>query len=85
MEGKGIIFNEQSNQDKQSYRDSQIENLQTSLASVTSQLLSMQETLGEKEIEINGLRKSLHKDQTLTIIQVLVNLYKLVFLPREAE
>lgn len=70
----------------QEYKNSQIENLQASLASVTGQLLNMQETLGEKDIEINDLTNKLNqKDHTLTIVEALIKLYTKLLLPGKVE
>lgn len=76
--------------------NNQVENLKASLEAMTKELLSMQETLGQKELQINDLRKSLNSktlqngqeknmDHTLTIIGGLINLYKVVFLPRKVD
>lgn len=63
-------------------KDEQIDNLQTSLASVTGQLLIMHENLEEKDTQINELRRKIKKqDNTLTIVQGLVNLYRFLFPP----
>lgn len=81
--GSEIVFNQ-----NMAYQKSQIENLQASLAAVTGQLLTMQETLAEKETEINDLQVKLaetpSKDHTLTLVQALINLYKFI-LPKEVE
>ena len=61
---------------------SQIANLQTSLATINQQAIFLQETLQEREQEIQHLKKCLApSDTTLTIIQALVNLYKFVSPP----
>ncbi|MBI2040246.1 N-acetylmuramoyl-L-alanine amidase [Candidatus Microgenomates bacterium] len=94
---KGKLYGEGGNtQDTINYQKDQIENLQASLASVTGQLLNMQETLGEKEMRINQLTNKLNnksvqnetvkrQDYTLTLLQALYNLYKFIFLPRRGS
>lgn len=64
----------------------QVESLQNSLALINGQFINLQQNLAEKDKEIVALRSNWDeeqnkKDQTLTIIQALVNLYKFVFLP----
>lgn len=63
----------------------EVENLQASLGLVNDRLINLQQTVVEKDMDTyssNGELKNHPKtDQTLTIIQALVNLYKLVFLP----
>lgn len=59
---------------------SQIESLQTNLASLNQQAIFLQETLQEREKEIQTLKMG-PVDNTLTIIGALVNLYKSFFPP----
>lgn len=73
--------------------ESQVSNLQASLASVNQQLIFLQETLQEREQELNQLKStqsvigitesSLHNpaDNTLTLVGVLINLYQFLFPP----
>ena len=76
--------------------ESQIDSLQTSLASVNQQVIILQETLQEREQEIADLKSRVNQmpvatdepaspksDTTLTIFQALFNLYKFVFWPRK--
>ena len=76
--------------------DADDENLNGTLASMTSELLLMQELLGQKELEINDLRKSLDEtymqkeinpktDQTLSLVGALIKLYKFFILPKGAD
>ncbi len=73
---------------------SQVDSLQTTLASVNQQVIILQETLQEREKEIADLKSrtnhlpvttdepsSSKSDPTLTIFQALFNLYKFVFMP----
>ncbi|MEK7617162.1 MAG: N-acetylmuramoyl-L-alanine amidase [Patescibacteria group bacterium] len=63
----------------------QIENLQTSLGLVEQQRISLQEALQEREKQILALKgQEKDADNTLTIVQALINLYKLI-LPRRVE
>lgn len=64
---------------------SQIENFQTTLASLNQQVIILQETLQEREKEIAELKGSQNTsvDETLTIVGGLINLYKFIFLPKE--
>ncbi|MBI2600038.1 N-acetylmuramoyl-L-alanine amidase, partial [Candidatus Daviesbacteria bacterium] len=76
---------------KASDLETQVSNLQTSLASVNQQVILLREVLQEREQEINKLKMAtssptqakseLKVDQTLTIIQALVNLYKFLLPP----
>lgn len=72
---------------------SQIDSLQTSLASVNQQLIILQEILQQKDQEIQRLKdqsassnqpvlSNQKHDSTLTLIGALINLYKFIFLPR---
>lgn len=72
---------------------SQVENLQTTLASLNQQVIILQETLQERDHEIEDLKmrlseskgavgkEKLYTDNTLTIVGVLINLYKFIFPP----
>lgn len=75
---------------------SQVDSMQTSLASINQQVIFLQETLQERDQEIAQLKNRLQedgspvnppealppkKDATLTILQALFNLYKFVFMP----
>jgi len=72
---------------------SQVESLQSSLASVNQQVISLQQSLQEKDQEIIELRKRFKEtqsiqpmpkvDDTLTIAQALINLYQFVLPPRK--
>ncbi len=58
----------------------QIENFQTTLASLNQKVISLQETLQEKDSEINTLKENTKTDQTLTIVGALIKLYQYIFL-----
>lgn len=62
---------------------SQVDSLQASLASVNQQVISLQESLQERDEEITNLKRVAHLDQTLTLPQALINLYKLLLPPRK--
>lgn len=65
--------------------ESQVDNLQTSLATLEQQKISLQESLADREKQLTALAlNSVKADDTLTIIEGLVKLYKFFFLPREA-
>jgi len=74
---------------------SQVDSLQTSLASVNQQLITLSENLQEREKEISDLKATIlqsnqaniapHTDTTLTIIGALSNLYTFIFPPQKAE
>lgn len=67
---------------------SQIENLQTTLASLNQRVIILQEALQERDQEISELKMkqaTKNSDTTLTIIGALVNLYKFVFPPGKME
>lgn len=79
---------------------SQVNNLQVSLASVNQQLITLQETLAEREQEINQLKSSSpppvvtiptepqpqpQPDTTLTLVGALINLYQFLFPPRKVS
>lgn len=85
-------------EDANSLRD-QISNMQTSLTSINQQVLILQESLKAKDQEINNLRSNgltatttprepsvvLPKvDNTLTLTDLAVNLFKFIFWPRSA-
>ncbi len=72
--------------------ESQIDNLQTTLASLNQQVIILQEMLQEKDQEIAELemrliqrsqetQTQLRLDNTLTITGILINLYKFIFQP----
>lgn len=70
---------------------SQIDNLQTTLASLNQQVISLQEALQERDQEIARLKnvsamktssvQPEKKDETLTLIGALVKLYKFILQP----
>lgn len=74
---------------------SQVDNLQASLASVNQQVINLQESIQSKDQEINQLRERLlpippspspepqppKPDSSLTIVGALINLYKFIFPP----
>lgn len=72
-------------------RGAQVESLQTSLASLNQQVIFLQEGLLERDQQINNLRAQLTKgdgvpppkpeDNTLTIVDALINLYRFIFPP----
>lgn len=61
----------------------EVENLQASLGLVNGNLVNLQQNLTEKEEQISTLMSQTagKNDQTLTIIEALLNLYKFIFLP----
>lgn len=79
--------------------ESQINSLQTSLASINQQLISLKEALQEREQEINRLKAVVipvpvqpqpqpkepvqPPDTSLTLVGALINLYKFLFPPRK--
>ena len=77
----------------------QINNLQVSLSSVNQQVFVLQQTIQQKDQEIDRLKERLesqpelvakinseHKiDTTLTIIGALINLYNFIFPPRKTD
>ena len=84
--------------DVQTTYESQINNLQASLASVNQQLISLQDTLQGREQEINELKNNKitdkdiqsellnqSSDTTLTIIGALIKLYKFLSPSRKAD
>ncbi len=74
---------------------SQVENLQTTLASLNQQVIILQEALQERDQEIADLKERFiqsqlqqteeQRDNTLTIVGVLINLYKLAFPPGKTQ
>lgn len=68
-----------------------IDSLQASLASINQQAIFLQEAVAEKDKQINDLKKALAEksvsdsykrpDHTLTILDLVVNLYRLIFPP----
>lgn len=95
---QGIKKDTQSDEEQTGLLKSQVDSLQTSLASVNQQAISLQEALQERDQQIAQLKQQLkssssdtltHRytdtpevDTTLTITDALINLYKSVFLPR---
>lgn len=81
---------------------SQVENLQTTLASLNQQVIILQEALQERDERIKDLETRLSEcllasetlsgqtakeqrvDNTLTIVGLLINLYKFLFPPGKA-
>lgn len=62
----------------------QIENFQTTLASLNQKVISLQEAIQEKDAEIVSIKENTKTDQTLTIIGALIKLYQYIFLPGKA-
>lgn len=62
----------------------QIENFQTTLASLNQKVISLQESVQEKDTEIMSLKENTKTDQTLTIVGALIKLYQYIFLPGKA-
>jgi len=77
-----IVFNS----NKPESVDAQVDNFQTTLASLNHQIISLRETLGEKDKEIEELKllSGENQDKTLTITEALINLYKFIFPPGKA-
>lgn len=88
-----IVFNSST---EPTNLESQVQNLQTTLASLNQQVIVLQETLQEREQKIKELETELTEckqegdlptqprvDDTLTIVGAFIKLYKL-FLPGEA-
>lgn len=77
-----IIFNQKPQDDSE-----RVASLQTSLGTVYTQLISVREMLAEREAQINQLKNTAtapaRADHTLTVVEVLIKLYRLLFLPRE--
>ncbi len=70
-----IVFNTNSN----TQSNTQIESLQLSLATVNTKLISCQESL--QQAQKGETKVALDRDQTLTMTDALVNLYKFIFPP----
>lgn len=68
-----IVFNSPS---QTADLESQIQNLQTTLASLNQQIIVLQEALQERDQKIKELEKAEQADHTLTIVGLLINLYK---------
>lgn len=65
----------------------QISNLQTSLSTINQSVLSLQEALEEKDKEIINLRSQVEtekNEESLTLANLFINLYKFIFVPRKA-
>lgn len=64
---------------------SQVDSLQTSLASLNQQVIFLQETLLERDRQISSAPtlSPKQKGNTLTIVDALINLYKFIFPPRK--
>lgn len=71
---------------------SQVSNLQDSLAVVNQQLITLKEILADREKEVSELKQSLASqttsesvqvDTTLSLVGALINLYQFLFPPRE--
>lgn len=82
-----IIFNQKPQDDSE-----RVASLQISLGTVYTQLISVREMLAEREAQLSEFKKMIapHKsapperaDYTLTVVEVLIKLYRLLFLPRE--
>ncbi len=93
MSSGGIIFNSpaESNakpdpKEKALILKSQVDSLQTTLASVNQQLIFLQEAVAEKDQQINQLKQA-EKDgkvesnsvESVSITQALINLYNFIF------
>ena len=72
---------------------SQVDSLQTTLASVNQQVIFLQEAIQEKDQQINDFKQQptpvpgnqLPLDHTVTIVGVLMSLYKFIFPPRSTN
>lgn len=85
-----IVFNpQQSGSSSEDVLKAQIENLQTTLAFLNQQVISLQEALQERDREIVDLKHNLYPsepkkeetpriDETLTVLGALIKLYELV-------
>jgi hypothetical protein len=72
----------------------QIENFQTTLASLNQKVISLQESVQEKDAEIAKLQGNtlqvgpdswrVRSDETLTIVGALIKLYQYIFLSGKA-
>ena len=73
---------------------SEVENFQTTLATLNQQVIILRETLQERDQEIAKLKENTSqvspgsweakKDETLTIVGAFIKLYQYVFLPGKA-
>lgn len=74
--------------------ESQVDSMQTTLAFLNQQTISLQESLQKKDQIIFELTEQLKQvpevsitaeknDQTLTIVELLINLYQFIFLPNK--
>ncbi|MBI2019121.1 hypothetical protein HYS95_00440 [Candidatus Daviesbacteria bacterium] len=89
-----IVFNPQGDQQSPEDLKSQIENLQTTLASLNQQVIILQEALQERDQQIAKLKENtsevgfdsseVKRDETVTIVGALINLYNYIFLPGKA-
>lgn len=77
-----IIFNQKPQDDSE-----RVASLQTSLGTVYTQLISVREMLAEREAQLSEFKNKTappeRADHTLTVVEVLIKLYRLLFLPRE--
>jgi len=81
----GIIFNSPTVQNS---LQSQVDSLQTTLATLNQQIIILQETLQEREQEIADLKAALSQTPlktgtNSTIISILINLFRFIFWPRK--
>lgn len=79
MQSGRIVFNvkpEEGKDEKIQYQKTQIDSLQLSLATVNSQLISYRESMQKEKV-----KEIPQGDQTLTMTDALVNLYKFIFPP----
>ena len=77
-----IVFNSSKPQDlPEADLRSQIENLQTTLASLNQQVIILQEALQEKDQQITELESKPRQNNTLSIAGLLIKLYKFIFMP----
>lgn len=79
-----IVFNSPTSEP--SLKD-QVENFQTTLASLNQQVYILQEVIQEKDQEIARLKenKNTSQDETLTIVGALIKLYQYIFPPGKAN
>ena len=69
---------------------SQVDSLQTTLASVNQQVIFLQEALQERDQQIKDLKERIPgndptPDKSLTLVGALINLYKFIFPPRSTD